>query len=121
MNVTRYSPPTNEAFLPFTGTWNIYDMEMWSEDYFNMEVQAYITVEDTGNGEFQFGLVCGGLSGYVETIGEVERFAFTWEGGDEMDEASGSGWLRIVDATEVEGLFDLHYGDRSLFKAKKRQ
>lgn len=28
--------------MDFTGTWHIYEMEAWDEDYFNMEVQAYI-------------------------------------------------------------------------------
>jgi hypothetical protein len=106
---------------PFVGVWHIYDMEMWSGDYFNMEVQAYIEVESNGLGEFQFGLVQGNLSGYVETIDEIQRFAFTWDGCDEMDEASGSGWLKIVSSNQVEGLFHFHYGDRSLFKAKKRR
>ena len=30
----------------FTGTWHIYEMSMWDEDYFNMEVQAYIQIDD---------------------------------------------------------------------------
>jgi hypothetical protein len=25
--------------MDFTGTWHIYEMEAWDEDYFNMEVQ----------------------------------------------------------------------------------
>ena len=28
--------------MQFTGTWHIYEMEMWDEDYFNMELQAYL-------------------------------------------------------------------------------
>ena len=28
--------------MDFTGTWHIYEMEAWDEDYFNMDVQAYI-------------------------------------------------------------------------------
>lgn len=33
-------------------TWHIYDMELWDEDYFNMEVQAYITVMLQAAGDF---------------------------------------------------------------------
>jgi hypothetical protein len=29
-----------ELIMKFVGTWHIYEMEMWDEDYFNMEVQA---------------------------------------------------------------------------------
>ena len=106
----------NHAFI---GTWHIYEMDLWDEDYFNRSVQAYITVKSNNCGDFQFGLVSGGLDGYVEAVGEKERFAFTWEGCDEMDEASGSGWLELSSADEVEGMFNLHYGDRSTFKARK--
>lgn len=42
-----------------------------------------------------------------------------WEGNDEMDEASGSGWIQLINEDEIEGLIKLHNGDRSGFKAKK--
>jgi hypothetical protein len=101
------------------GTWHIYEMEQWDEDYFNMEVQAYITVNQGGTGDFQFGLVSGGLDGEFVRDGDTERFEFTWEGNDECDEASGSGWLRLKSTDEVEGSIKLHYGDRSRFAARK--
>ena len=104
---------------PFEGKWHIYEMEMWDEDYFNMETQAYIEVRPDNQGDFQFGLVSGYLDGYLEQIEEVERFSFTWEGQDEMDEVNGSGWLRLMSSNEVEGMINLHFGDQSLFKAQK--
>jgi hypothetical protein len=107
---------TNQS--PFTGTWHIYEMEMWNEDYFNMETQAYFDV-DNDQGEFQFGLVSGNLDGYIEQVGEIERFTFTWEGNDEMDEASGSGWIKLINDHEIEGMINFYQGDRSGFKAKK--
>ena len=36
--------------MDFTGTWHIYEMEAWDEDYFNMEVQAYIRINSCGSG-----------------------------------------------------------------------
>lgn len=48
----------------FIGTWHIYDMEMWDEDYFNMETQAYVEISPDNLGNFQFGLVSGYLDGY---------------------------------------------------------
>lgn len=36
--------------MALEGNWHIYDMEMWDESYFNMEVQAYITVGERGTG-----------------------------------------------------------------------
>ncbi len=49
----------------YTGTWHILEMEMWDEDYFNMEVQAFIHIGPNRMGNFQFGLVPGALDGEV--------------------------------------------------------
>jgi hypothetical protein len=103
----------------FTGTWHIQDMETWDEDYFNMEVQAYITIAKTGSGEFQFGLVTGQIDGVITKTESGETFEFTWDGSDECDEASGSGWLKLKTKTTIEGKIKLHHGDSSLFSAKR--
>jgi hypothetical protein len=104
---------------PFVGTWHIYEMELWDEDYFNMEIQAYIEIQPDNSGDFQFGLVAGSLDGELESSAGNERFAFSWDGQDEMDPASGSGWMQLVAEGEVEGLIKIHRGDRSTFKARK--
>jgi hypothetical protein len=49
-------------------------MEMWDEDYFNMEVQAYVRIDSEGLGEFQFGLVSGEIDGEIVEDGTDERF-----------------------------------------------
>ncbi|MEA5472396.1 hypothetical protein [Spirulina sp. 06S082] len=115
MSVKRLKLQKPEADHAFIGLWHIYEMEMWDEDYFNMDVQAYIRINANNFGEFQFGLVEGGLNGWLET---EERFAFTWEGCDEMDDASGSGWIELNGENEIEGHIAFHRGDRSQFKAK---
>jgi hypothetical protein len=108
-----------QSVKSLVGTWHIYDMELWDEEYFNMEVQAYITVKSQAVGDFQFGLVSGGMDGEFSGSGDTERFDFTWEGNDECDEASGSGWLILKSADEVEGSLKLHGGDRSAFSAHR--
>ncbi|MFO8231912.1 MAG: DUF6429 family protein [Longimonas sp.] len=110
---------STEAGDGFVGTWHIYEMEMWDEDYFNMEVQAYVEVRSDHLGNFQFGLVTGSLDGYIEREVGDEKFAFTWEGRGEMDPVSGSGWMKLNGENEVEGLINTHKGDRSSFKAKR--
>jgi hypothetical protein len=115
--VHRYKRPESNHSL--IGLWHIYEMEMWDEDYFNMETQAYIEITPTNGGEFQFGLVTGSIDGYLEDNNGTERFAFTWEGADEMDEASGSGWLQLSKKEQAEGLIKFHGGDHSTFKARK--
>jgi hypothetical protein len=115
--VMRYKRPKHNHSL--TGLWHIYKMEMWDEDYFNMETQAYIEIAPENNGEFQFGLVTGSIDGELEDRNGKERFVFTWEGAAEMDEASGSGWLQLSSKDQVDGLIKFHGGDQSTFKARK--
>lgn len=103
----------------FTGTWHIDEMEMWGADYFNMEVQAYITIDKNNGGEFQFGLVTGAIDGEINKTASGEILEFTWDGSDECDEASGSGWLKLKDKTTIEGKIKFHHGDSSRFSAKR--
>lgn len=103
--------------MKYEGVWHILEMDLWDEDYFNMEVQAYIRIGSNGIGDFQFGLVSGGLDGEVVKTGNLERFEFTWEGQDEMDPASGSGWLKLSGKDKVSGRFKFHLGDSSEFLA----
>lgn len=119
--VRRYEHPKADHF--FIGLWHITEMEQWDEDYFNMEVQAYIQIEASNQGNFQFGLVTGNLNGKLKTSKSTgkECFTFTWEGCDEMDEVSGSGSLELVSHNELEGEFIFHQGDESTFKAVRIQ
>jgi hypothetical protein len=103
--------------MKFEGTWHITEMENWDEDYFNMEVQAYIEIDERGYGDFQFGLVTGQIDGEVVKDKLGEKVEFTWDGSDENDEASGSGWMRLKDEDTLEGKIKIHGGDSSLFLA----
>jgi hypothetical protein len=77
--------------MKYEGLWHITAMGLWDEDYLNMEAQAFIRLKRDGGGEFQFGLVSGQIDGEVIKTAGGERFAFTWEGNDECEPASGSG------------------------------
>ena len=57
-------------------------MEMWDEDYSNLEVQAYIGIYEKKLGDFQFGQASGYLDGEVADYKSEEQFQFTWEGQD---------------------------------------
>lgn len=94
-------------------------MELWDASYFNMETQAFIEVRPENLGSFQFGLVSGRLDGYVEGRPPKQRFVFTWGGNDEMEPATGSGWLRLKGESELVGSIKLHLGDRSKFRARR--
>jgi len=105
--------------MKYSGVWRITEMELWDEDYWNMEVKAFIKIDPKGMGEFQFGLVSGQIDGEIVEDGADERFEFTWEGNDECDPASGSGWLRLKNKNLVEGRIKFHLGDSSGLVAKR--
>ncbi len=85
----------------------------------DMEVEAYIEIEQTGSGEFQFGLVSGQIDGEVVKDGKDRRFEFTWDGNDECDPAFGSGWLKLKDKNSVDGRVKFHQGASSSLVPKR--
>ena len=105
--------------MSYIGKWNIFEMEMWDEDYFNMEVQAYIEIEPNNLGSFQFGLVSAQIDGKIIDYAGQERFEFTFEGIDECEPISESGWMMIKENDIVEGEFRFNLGDDSSFLARK--
>ncbi|MDR3540667.1 MAG: hypothetical protein P4L69_06805 [Desulfosporosinus sp.] len=105
--------------MSFIGKWNIVEMEMWDEDYYNMEVQAHIKIDTNNHGSFQFGLVSGLIDGTIADYVGQDRFEFTFEGNDEFDPTSGSGWVMAKEKDIIEGEFRFHLGDNSTFLARK--
>lgn len=80
---------------PFTGKWRIVEMEVWDQDYVDMEVPGYIRIGSDGTGRFQFGLVSGDIDGRVEQCGNAPRFDFSWSGQEENDPVCGRGWTVV--------------------------
>ena len=117
MPLHRHRKPRTDH--PFVRTWHITEMELWDEDYLNIECRAFLEIRPDDSGEFQFGLVRGMIDGYLEGEPPEQRFAFTWDGSDEMDPVSGSGWMRLRSTDEVRGLIKIHLADRSTFTARR--
>ncbi len=104
----------------FIGTWHITKMSEWDNDYVNEEVQAFIKIEKSGDGEFQFGLVQGSMCGDFKKLDGSLIYDFTFEGSDECDEESGDGWMKINKDRTAEGEIRFHAGDTSKFWVKKK-
>jgi hypothetical protein len=102
---------------PFYGRWRIIEMENWDQDYVDMEVPGYIEFEKTDGGRFQFGLVHGVMDCRFELSADRPVVRFSWQGNDEMDEASGRGWARIDAKGRLKGRIFIHEGDDSAFTA----
>ena len=102
----------------YSGKWRIFEMEMWDQDFIDLEIEGHFTFEKDELGSFQFGLVQGQLDYRIEDIDGLERLEFSWEGSDENDPASGRGWV-IIEGDLINGKIYFHLGDSSWFKAKK--
>jgi len=102
----------------FVGKWRIVDMEVWDQEYVDMEVPGYIRIASDGNGQFQFGLVSGDIDGRVEQCGNALRFEFSWSGQDENHPVCGRGWA-VIENGKLNGRIYLHQADDSTFRAIK--
>jgi hypothetical protein len=102
---------------PYLGKWRIVEMELWDQEFIDMETDGYFHFEKDEMGKFQFGLVQGQIDYRIEKIDGIERVEFSWEGQDENDDATGRGWA-IIKNNHLEGRFYFHLGDDSWFKAK---
>ena len=93
---------------PYIGKWRIIEMDMWDQDFIDMETEGHFLFEKDDLGSFQFGLVQGQIDYKIEKIGEIERLEFSWEGQDENDAASGRGWA-VIKNDHLEGRIYFHY------------
>ncbi|OGB27755.1 MAG: hypothetical protein A3I66_07810 [Burkholderiales bacterium RIFCSPLOWO2_02_FULL_57_36] len=100
---------------PFSGQWRIVWMDVWGQDYVDMEVPGHFTFGKNGIGDFQFGLVQGQMDYRIDG----KRVEFSWDGMDECDEVSGRGFAEIVE-NELRGRIYIHLGDDSAFRAVKQ-
>ncbi len=101
------------------GKWRIISMSTWNKKYFDEEVPAYLKIEKNLSGEFHFGYVRGEIDGRIVKRGREEFFEFTFDGNDECDGASGSGWIAFKKENIAEGEFKFHLGDDSTFQARR--
>lgn len=92
-------------------------MEVWSLDYLDMEIEAFI---ELGNniGRFQFGLVRGDIDYVVVERDGRPAVEWSWVGVDENEDVAGRGWA-VVLGDVLEGRIFIHRGDHSAFVAKR--
>ena len=101
------------------GTWHIYEMEEYDEDCFNMEGQAYIKLDAKNSGNFKFATINGCIDGKMIHYLEGEQFEFNWEGAEEGQDISGSGWVKLKSKNIIKGEFRFFFGEDTTFLARK--
>ena len=105
---------TPSAFL---GAWRIETMELWARDAIDLLGPSTILFEDEAFGEFHFIAVRGWMDCRFGERDGKPLVEFSWQGKDEMDDASGRGWAVIEDDGNLAGRIYFHQGDDSAFSA----
>ena len=100
--------------MTIKGRWRIVQMPDYDADYPDMMGPAYIVFEGDGSGEFAFGCVTGDIWG----ADDADAVDFSWQGNDEMDEASGDGWAELQPDGTLNGEICFHRGDEVPFIAR---
>jgi hypothetical protein len=72
-----------------------------------------MTITEHGHGEIAFGAFQAGL----DIDYDKSSIDFTWQGFDEMDEASGNGSAELFEGGCIEIDFTYHSGDEAVLKA----
>jgi hypothetical protein len=75
---------------------------------------SFILFDEEGG---EFALYC--LTGSIHGRCEGDAVEFTWDGNDEMDEASGHGWAELQNDGSLEGEICLQHGDDIPFIARR--
>jgi hypothetical protein len=97
------------------GHWRITKADLWDRDHLDLCGPAMINIGDKGHGEIAFGALQAGLDlEYSRSL-----VFFTWNGHEEMDEASGSGSAELLDDGTLEIEFAYHLGDEAILKAQR--
>jgi hypothetical protein len=96
--------------MSLLGKWRVVE----TPDHDMAGANSYILFGEEG-GEFALDCLTGSIHGRCE--GDVVEF--TWEGNDEMEEASGHGWADLHQDGSLEGGICLENGDEISFVARR--
>lgn len=93
-------------------------MELWEQDFVDLEGPGYIRFRRGGTGDFHFGAVQGWMDWRFAKRNGEEAAEFSWEGTDEMDRVCGRGWV-VLEGDRIHGRLFFHMSDDSSFVAEK--
>ncbi len=104
----------------FLGSWRIIETELWEQSDLDEIVEAHLTLESHGLGEFAFLCVQADVDYRVVERDGLPAIEFSFIGEDEMDPVSGRGWA-VLAADELRGRLFFHRGDDSAFVARRKK
>lgn len=96
------------------GKWRIVETGAWSRDHLDLCGPAFLRIGVDGTGEMAFGTLTAALNGGFTASG----IDFDWNGADEGDQVSGSGWANLGDDGRLEGEIAYDNEDETTFTAE---
>ena len=102
--------------MSIIGKWRIAHMDVWDQEAVDLVGPGFIEISGRG-GHLHFIAIDGWLDCRHGQRGGRPYAAFTWDGNDECDPASGRGWVKLLKDGSLSGHIFIHHGDDSSFKA----
>jgi hypothetical protein len=91
------------------GKWQIVESATWPRAHLDLCGPAFLLIDADGTGEMAFGALTASVNSGVD---------FDWNGADEGDQVTGTGWADLRDDGWLEGEIAYDNGDDTTFIAK---
>ena len=102
------------VYAPLIGQWRIVETGAWPHDHLDLCGPAFLRIDADGTGEMAF----GALTAAVDAGFTANGVDFNWNGADEGDQVTGSGWADLRDDGRLEGEIAYDNGDETTFIAE---
>ena len=102
------------ASAALVGKWRITESATWPRDHLDLCGPAFLRIDVNGTGEMAFGALTASVDGGFTASG----IDFEWNGADEGDQVTGTGWADLRDDGRLEGEIAYDNGDDTTFIAK---
>ena len=119
-NKEKREHPKRNPLRPFIAEFAISDISGFDKKELKDNGEPYFNIREDGTGSFHFGFVNSIFKGKIIEKKDDEIFEFTWQGTDEDEEVSGTGYALIgEDEESIEGEICFEDGDEHYFSAYK--
>ena len=99
------------------GKWRIAGMSTWDNDYIDLVEPGYVIFATRGMGEMAFGVVTASLDcAFDKAKCDV---SFHFNGSDEGDQVTGTGWAEMSGPNTITGEIEFHNGDDTTFEGRR--
>lgn len=102
------------ARTAIVGKWRITQSEAWPRDHLDLCGPAFLRIDPGGTGEIAFGALTASVDGGFTPSG----VDFEWNGAEEGDQVTGTGWADLRDDGRLEGEIAYDKGDDTTFIAE---